>query len=72
MTELEPYLNPTLRVSAPAPAPIERINGKYRYLALIRGEALALVRKAVRVLALHRRPPKGVEFYVDVDAQSLL
>ena len=72
MAELEPYLNPTLRVSAPAPAPIERIKGKYRYLALIRGEALALVRKAVRVLALHRRPPKGVEFYVDVDAQSLL
>ena len=72
MAELEPYLNPTLHVSAPAPAPIERIKGKFRYLALIRGEALALVRKAVRVLALHRRPPKGVEFYVDVDAQSLL
>ena len=72
MAELEPYLNPTLHVSSPAPAPIERIKGKYRYLALIRGEALALVRKAVRVLALHRRPPKGVEFYVDVDAQLLL
>ncbi len=72
MEELGPYLNPTLHVSSPAPAPIERIKGKFRYLALIRGEALALVRKAVRVLALHRRPPKGVEFYVDVDAQSLL
>ena len=72
MAELKPYLNPTLRVTDPAPAPIERVKGKYRYLALIRGEALALVRKAVRVLALHRRPPKGIEFYVDVDAQSLL
>ena len=28
--------------------------------------------RAVRVLALHRKPPKGVEFYVDVDPQSLL
>ncbi len=72
MAELKPYLNSTLRVTDPAPAPIERIKGKYRYLALIRGEALALVRQAVRVLALHRRPPKGVEFYVDVDPQSLL
>ena len=72
MAELQPYLNSSIRVTAPAPAPIERIRGKYRYLALIRGEKLALVRRAVRVLALHRRPPKGVEFHVDVDAQSLL
>ena len=72
MHELEPYLNDTLKVTPPAPAPIERIKGKYRYMALIRGEGLALVRKAVRVLALHRTPPKGIEFYVDVDPQSLL
>ena len=72
MRELEPYLNDTLKVTPPAPAPIERIKGKYRYLALIRGEGLALVRQAVRVLALHRTPPKGLEFYVDVDPQSLL
>ena len=70
--ELRPYLNSTVRVTAPAPAPIERIKGRYRYLALVRGEALALIRRAIRVLALHRRPPRGVEFYVDVDAQSLL
>ena len=41
-------------------------------MLVIRGSRLKLLRQALRVLALHRQPPKGVEVYVDVDAQSLL
>ena len=70
--ELKKYGHDGIRFSGPSPAPIERIRGKFRCMLLIRGVRLKLLRQALRVLALHRTPPKGVELYVDVDAQSLL
>ena len=70
--ELQRYGHEGIRFAGPSPAPIERIKGKFRYMLVIRGSRLKLLRQALRVLALHRQPPKGVEVYVDVDAQSLL
>lgn len=70
--ELQRYGHQGIRFAGPSPAPIERIKGKFRYMLLIRGNKLKLLRQALRVLVLHRRPPEGVEVYADVDAQSLL
>ena len=70
--ELRKYAHPEVNFSGPLPSPIERIKGKFRYMLLIRGIKLKLIRQALRVLTLHRTPPRGVEVYADVDAQSLL
>ncbi|MBR7104706.1 MAG: primosomal protein N' [Lentisphaeria bacterium] len=70
--ELQPYVLEGTSISAPLPAPIERIKGKYRYVCTIKGTRLKVLRQALRILALHRTPPKGVEMYVDVDAQSIM
>lgn len=59
--------------SDPAPAPIERMKGKHRYLALIRGANPAPFRTRLREEAMAwRRKSANVVFYVDVDAISLL
>ena len=59
-------------MAGPSPAPIERIKGKFRYMLVIRGRKLKLMKQALRILALHRPVPKGIDVYVDVDAQSML
>ncbi len=70
--ELRPYIHDEIKIAGPSPAPIERIKGKFRYMLVIRGRKLKVLKQALRVLALHRPVPKGVDVYVDVDAQSLL
>ena len=70
--ELAPYIHDEVTATPPAPAPIERIKGKFRYQILIRGNKLKTLREAIRTLALHHKAPANVEFYADVDPQSLL
>ena len=70
--ELKKYLHPEVQLSGPVPSALERVKGKYRFQILIKGQKLQTIRQAVRVLALHREPPRGVEFFVDADPQSLL
>ncbi|MCQ2378304.1 MAG: primosomal protein N' [Victivallaceae bacterium] len=65
--ELAPYIRAGVTVAGPLRAPIERIRGKYRYLLTLRGDRLGTVRRALRVLALHRTFPGNVEISVDVD-----
>ena len=69
---LEPYKHDRLRITPPAPAPIEKIKNKFRYLMTVRGNGLKIIREAIRVLALHRPHPKGIDIAVDVDAQYLM
>ena len=69
---LEPYKHPGIRLTPPMPAPIEKIKNKYRYLMSIRGVGLKNIREAIRVLALHREIPNGIDIAVDVDPQSLM
>lgn len=69
---LEPYKHENIRITPPAPAPIEKIKNKYRYLMTVRGTGLKTIREAIRILALHRIHPKGIDIAVDVDAQYLM
>lgn len=69
---IQAYIHDEIKVAGPSPAPIERIKGKFRYMLVIRGRKLKLMKQALRILALHRPVPKGIDVYVDVDAQSML
>jgi primosomal protein N' (replication factor Y) len=59
-------------VTEPAPAPVERIKGKYRYMIIFRGSKLKTLRETLRELILHGSTPRDIEVYADVDAQSLM
>ncbi len=72
MEYLRPACHDGIIVGEPAPAPIEKIKAKYRYMIVLRGEKLQQLRKYVRHYVLQARHPKGVHVYADVDAQSLI
>jgi len=65
------YCHESVIAVDPAPAPLARIKGKYRYIATFRGEKITSVRKALRHLVLHEVWKSSVELYLDMDAQTL-
>ena len=71
MEKIQPCIDPETIVSEPAPAPIERVKGKYRYMATFRYGRLAPLRRVLRREIYSVRHPT-VEIYVDVDAISML
>jgi primosomal protein N' (replication factor Y) len=58
-----------VRVGGPAPAPFERLRGKWRFQLVLRAESGARLRRLVRELGLHEG--RG-DLVVDVDPQDLL
>jgi primosomal protein N' (replication factor Y) len=70
--KLAVYQHDRIRITPPAPAPVEKIRNQFRYIMTIRGTGLKTIREAVRILALHTTPPPGISVAVDVDAQNLM
>lgn len=70
--KLAVYQHEKIRITPPAPAPVEKIRNQYRYLMTVRGTGLKTIREAIRILALHHTPPAGISVAVDVDAQHLM
>lgn len=60
-----------LRLSGPAPAPLERLQGRWRFQILLRAPDRRSVLAALEA-AIPERPPAGVAIAVDVDPQDLL
>jgi primosomal protein N' (replication factor Y) len=60
-----------LRLSGPAPAPLERLQGRWRFQVLIRAVDRRAVLAALEA-AVPDRPPAGVQIAVDVDPQDLM
>jgi primosomal protein N' (replication factor Y) len=61
----------TVRISGPAPAPLERLQGKWRFQILLR----ATDRTAILGIledSIPDRPPSGAQVAVDVDPQDLM
>jgi primosomal protein N' (replication factor Y) len=58
-----------VRVGGPAPAPFERLRGKWRFQLVLRTESGARLRRLVRELGLHEGRS---DLVVDVDPQDLL
>jgi len=60
-----------VRISGPAPAPLERLQGRWRFQTLVR----APDRPAILTLleeSIPERPPSGAQVAVDVDPQDLM
>ncbi len=60
-----------LRISGPAPAPLERLQGRWRFQILVRAAERLAVLDALES-AIPERPPSGVQIAVDVDPQDLM
>jgi primosomal protein N' (replication factor Y) len=58
---------PRLRVLGPAPAPLERLHGAWRFHVLVKADARDAIAEAGHVLAALREAPR-----LDVDPQNLL
>ncbi|HKF45560.1 MAG TPA: primosomal protein N', partial [Thermoanaerobaculia bacterium] len=60
-----------LRVSGPAPAPLERLKGKWRWQILLRASSRRAILEALNA-SVPERSPSGVLTAVDVDPQDLM
>lgn len=60
-----------VRVSGPAPAPLERLEGRWRFQILLRGADRRAVLDTLGA-CVPERPPAGVQVAVDVDPQDLM
>ncbi len=61
----------SLRLSGPAPAPLERLQGRWRFQILLRAVDRRAVLAALEA-SVPERPPAGVQIAVDVDPQDLM
>jgi primosomal protein N' (replication factor Y) len=60
-----------VRVSGPAPAPLERLAGKWRFQILVRASERPVILSVLEA-AIPERPPGGAQVAVDVDPQDLM
>jgi primosomal protein N' (replication factor Y) len=60
-----------LRISGPAPAPLERLKGRWRYQILLRAANRAVILEALEA-CVPERAPAGVQITADVDPQDLM
>jgi primosomal protein N' (replication factor Y) len=60
-----------VRISGPAPAPLERLQGKWRFQILLRASERAVILSMLEE-AIAERPPAGTQIAVDVDPQDLM
>ena len=71
MERIQPYLDPETEVTEPMPAPIERIKGKFRYMATFRAGKLGRLKQVLRYETC-RNQPRGLQVYLDIDPVSML
>ena len=61
-----------IRFLGPAPAPIAKLFGKFRFHALLQGEDINVLRAVARRSTENLKPPAGVQWVLDVDPMNLL
>ncbi len=69
---LRPMLNPAVRCAEPAPSPIARVRGQYRYQLVLRAPRARDLAEPLRRALDTFRWPRAVTVAVDIDAHSLL
>ncbi len=60
------------RILGPAPAPIAKLRGQYRFQVQVQGVDADALRAAVRQATDELKPPEGVQFIADVDPLDML
>ena len=61
-----------IRIAGPAPAPLAKLRGKYRFAIQLQGAEPALLRGALREVADGLKPPSDIQWIVDVDPLDML
>jgi primosomal protein N' (replication factor Y) len=69
---IEPLLPKATIMAGPAPAPIEKARGYYRFQIILRSSAVKKMVDAVRTAVANTKWPSDVTYAIDVDAASLL
>jgi primosomal protein N' (replication factor Y) len=62
----------TSRVLGPAPAPIARLRGQFRFQIQVQGEDGPSLRRAVQAATDDLQPPEGIQWIADVDPLDML
>ena len=70
--ELQKVLSDKVQVGGPAPAPLAKAKGFYRYQVMLRASTTKLVTDPLKQVLKGFKWPKGITCAVDVDALSLL
>jgi primosomal protein N' (replication factor Y) len=65
-------LNQDLRVLGPAPAPVEKLRGKYRFHMLVFSDHKLALQQVVSRVQGQLKPIDGVQWIVDIDPQDML
>jgi primosomal protein N' (replication factor Y) (superfamily II helicase) len=61
-----------VRILGPAPAPIAKLQGKFRFHTLLQSQNLPALHTIVRTATADLKPPGEVQWIVDVDPLNLL
>lgn len=69
---MQPFLHDEIFVSGPAPSPIEKIKGNFRYQLIYRGHKMSNLRQQLRHYTLHVKHSKNVTIYIDADAVNMM
>jgi primosomal protein N' (replication factor Y) len=64
--------SPAVRILGPAPAPISRLRGDYRFQIQLQSSDGQLLRSLVRAATTGVKPPDGVSWIVDVDPLDMM
>jgi primosomal protein N' (replication factor Y) len=70
--QLKPRLSPQVQVAGPAPAPLARAKGQFRYQLILRAPTSHAMTGPIKAVMKDFKCPAGVSFAVDVDAVSLM
>lgn len=70
--QLKTLLPPSVVLAGPAPAPLERAKGQYRFQVILRAPATRAILEALKPALRGFRWPAGVSASVDVDAVSVM
>ncbi|MCB1533065.1 MAG: primosomal protein N' [Alphaproteobacteria bacterium] len=63
---------PTIQTLGPAPAPLARLRGRYRYRLLVRADKSVNIQKTIEGWIGAHKIPSNVRVYIDIDPQSFL
>ena len=63
---------PAVRVLGPAPAPMAKLRGSYRFQIQLQSADGELLRDVVRAATADLKPPDGVGWIVDVDPLDMM
>jgi primosomal protein N' (replication factor Y) len=61
-----------VRVLGPAPAPMTKLRGQYRYQIQLQSVDGGLLRTLIRTATANLKPPEGIVWTVDVDPWDMM